>query len=85
MNPGQRLVRAIGFVAALVPLPGGLAPAADLPQWDLSKLEGLASAQWGPPVPGEMWSVGLRSLRLGVRVPPGAPYEQAKTLRPLTP
>jgi hypothetical protein len=49
MNPGQRSVRAIGFVAALVPLLGGLARAADLPQWDLAKLEGLDSAQWAPP------------------------------------
>lgn len=35
-------------MAALVALAGGLAQAADLPQWELSKLEGLDSAQWGP-------------------------------------
>ena len=36
-------------MAALIPALSASAEAADLPQWDLPKMEGLDAARWGPP------------------------------------
>ena len=50
-------------MAALIAALGGLAPGADLPKWDLPKMEGLDAAQWGPP--GQDGAEACRPVKAG--------------------
>ena len=54
-------------MAAFIPVLGASAEAADLPQWDLTKMEGLDASRWGPPtVDGKEACRVVKAGRTGV-------------------